>query len=126
MDAFKLKGNQYFANKQMGRAVKEYNKGLTVLLSKRDAFSEEESDQLYRAQLPLRHNLALACLKLNHLDKAYEHASKSVKLEKNNSKSRYRLAQVCQAKGLLPQARRELEKAAKLDPTVRCSELSLT
>jgi len=106
---FKEEGNTYFKAGNYQEAQVKYEQTIDYL----DSDTSAEAKAL---KIPTYLNLSAVCIKLSEFAKAIQNAEAALKLDQNNVKAYFRLAQAKSNFGLLEEAKTCLRKALQVEP----------
>ncbi|KEG03825.1 FK506-binding protein (FKBP)-type peptidyl-prolyl isomerase, putative [Plasmodium vinckei vinckei] len=115
--AFELKdeGNEFFKKNEINEAIAKYKEALDYFMHT-DEWEDELLEKKQNIQIICNLNLSTCYNKNKDYPNAIEHASKVLKLDKNNVKGLYKLGVANMNFGFLEEAKLNLYKAASLNP----------
>eukprot|EP00761_Pharyngomonas_kirbyi_P003310 gb/GECH01003314.1/.p1 GENE.gb/GECH01003314.1/~~gb/GECH01003314.1/.p1 ORF type:complete len:290 (+),score=95.38 gb/GECH01003314.1/:1-870(+) len=108
-------GNDYFSEKQFGKAASRYEKA-TALFDFIYSLTSNEQTQANQEKLPCLLNLAACQLKLGEYRRAMETCDQVLQVDAHSSKALFRKGKACRALSEYGEAEESLSKALKAMP----------
>ncbi|CDO65746.1 FK506-binding protein (FKBP)-type peptidyl-prolyl isomerase [Plasmodium reichenowi] len=116
--AFDIKeeGNEFFKKNEINEAIVKYKEALDFFIHTEEWDDQILLDKKKNIEISCNLNLATCYNKIKDYPKAIDHASKVLKIDKNNVKALYKLGVANMYFGFLEEAKENLYKAASLNP----------
>lgn len=111
----KEKGNDYFKENDLTRAIKEYEKSISLIENAYDA-SDSDKDKINSIKVSCNNNLAACKIKTKDFSSAIVHCNKALDVDENNAKAYFRMGQAYALRGDFKEAKENLLRAEKLNP----------
>ncbi|UJR10335.1 hypothetical protein I4U23_014541 [Adineta vaga] len=112
-------GNEEYANGQLDRALRSYNKARQLIHNKVTLIDGKHEEQYHQLLLKLHLNSAQCYLRLDDFEKCFRACRDALVIEPNNLKALFRASVSLRSLNQLDEAKKYLSKAVVIDPQNR-------